>query len=493
MTAFRAFVPAFALLAAAALGAGAATAAPTQTTGSGAASAAVLDSTTPPDSVAISAADQAADNTDALSPLDAWFLARDNDPTYQAAVSEREAGLANRALGRAALLPQINASAGRSKTSGTLESPGAGGSTTRTDLDYITRTNQIQASQVLFDWSKIAGMRQGYARADLSLAVFDTKARDTATRLLSRYLQALLSYENVVLTQADLNASEQNVDIADRRYQAGEGTLTDVREATSRRDLSRASLIQANDALAIARRELQAMIGLDVPSILGLSPDFETIPLDPPDLAAWQARAAQANADIHSNQQSLRVAEREIDKAVGGFLPTIGAIASRSVNEADSLSTRNQSSYTNAIGVQANLSIFAGGQTYAEVQQARHSRDQAGHQLEAAQAQVGVDVTRQYQGVVSGAHRIAALQTAVRTSAQSLEAMQVSYRAGVRSISDILDAQDQLLQAQRDLAQARLQYVNARIGLDAVAGALDDDAIATATRTWFGPTIVKLD
>lgn len=475
MTAFRVFASFLALLAAAALGMAAATAAPAGQTANSASQ------------------DQTVSHISLLSPIAAWRLARDNDPSYQAAISEREAGLTNRALGRAALLPQISASAGRSKTTGTLESPGAGGATASTDLDYITRTNQIQASQVLFDWSKIADMRQGYARADLSLAVFDTKARDTATRLVSRYLQTLLSYENVVLTQSDLDASEQNIDIAQRRYQAGEGTLTDVREATSRRDLSRASLIQAADALAIAQRELQAMIGQDAQAILGLSPDFKTVPLDPPDLAAWQARALQANADIHSNQASLRVAEREIDKAVGGFLPTVSAIASRSVNEADTLSTRSQSSYTNAIGVQANLSIFSGGQTYAQMQQARHGRDQAGHQLDAAQAQVGVDVTRQYQGVVSGAHRIAALQTAVRTSAQTLEAMQVSYRAGVRSISDILDAQDQLLQAQRDLAQARLQYVNARIGLDAVAGALDDDAIAAATRTWFGPTVVKLD
>ncbi|WP_323012057.1 TolC family outer membrane protein [Castellaniella sp.] len=448
---------------------------------------------------AASAADSAGDTKaqaiakqSSVSPLSAWQLAKANDPSYQAAISEREAGQANRALGRAALLPQINASAGRSRTRGTLQAPDARGNVVETDLAYMTRTNQIQASQALFDWAKIAGARQGYARADLSLAVFDTKARDISTRLISRYLQALLSYENVALSRGDLNNSDKNVNIAQRRYDAGEGTITDVREATSRRDLSRANLIQAEDGLAIARRELQAMIGTDPAEILGLSPDFKPVPLDPPDLAAWQARAEQANADIQSSQQNLRVADREVDKAIGGFLPTVSAVASRSVNESDSISTRSQNSYYNSIGVQASLSIFAGGQTYAQVQQARHSRDQAGHQLNAAQAQVGVDVTRQYQGVVSGAQRIAALETAVSTGALSLEAMQKSYQGGTRSISDILDAQDQLLTAQRDLAQARLEYVNAHIGLDAVSGALDDEAIADATKAWFGPNIVQL-
>ncbi|MFT0531903.1 TolC family outer membrane protein [Castellaniella hirudinis] len=441
-------------------------------------------------------ADAQADAGQAAAPVSlaaAWQLAKANDPSYQAAISERQAGQANRALGRAALLPQISASAGRSRTRGTLQAPDARGDVADVDLAYMTRTNQIQASQVLFDWTKIANARQGYARADFSLAVFDTKARDTATRLVNRYLQALLSYENVALSRGDLDTSDKNIDIAQRRYQAGEGTITDVREATSRRDLSRANLIQAEDSLAIARRELQAMIGADPATVLGLSPDFHPLPPDPLDLAVWQARAEQANADIRSSQQNLRVAEREVDKAIGGFLPTVSGVAARSVNQSDSVSTRDQYSYYNSIGVQANVSIFSGGQTIAQVRQARHGRDQAGHQLAAAQAQVGVDVTRQYQGVVSGAQRIAALETAVRTGAQSLEAMQKSYQGGTRSISDILDAQDQLFTARRDLAQARLEYVNARIGLDAVTGALDDEAIARATATWFGPDVVQLD
>ena len=430
---------------------------------------------------------------DVVGLADAWALAKSNDPTYQAAISEREAGQANRALGRAPLLPQVNASAGRTKTTGTLESPDGRGGTSTVDLDYIGRTNQIQATQVLFDWTKIAGLRQGNARADLSLAVFDTKARDTATRLVSRYLQALLSHESLNLARADLAASEQYVDIAQRRYDAGEGTITDVREATSRRDLSRANLIQAQDGQVIARRELQAVIGRDPEHIVGLAPEFRPLPLQPATLADWLARAEQANADVRTGRESLRVAEREIDKAFGGHLPAVNAVASRSVNESESITTRSVSSYQTALGVQLSVPIFSGGQTHAQVQQARHGRDQAGHQLEAAQAQVGVDVTRQYRGVISGAERIAALETAVRASTLSLDAMKKSYAGGIRSISDILDAQDQLLKAQRDLAQARLQYVNARIGLDAVAGDLDDQAIAAAAATWFGGPAVDLN
>lgn len=431
---------------------------------------------------------------DAPLGLDAaWQLAKAHDPTYLAAISEREAGQANRALGRAPLLPQISASVGRNKNTGTLEAPDGRGNTISEDLDYMSRTNQIQLNQALFDWAKIAGAREGSAKADYSLAVFDTKARDTATRLVSRYLQALLSYQNVVLSKNNLAANEQNILIAQRRFQGGEGTITDVREATSRRDVSRADLIQAQDALVIARRELQEMTGVAADSLRDLKPGFEPLPLDPPQLSAWLARAQAANADVRTGEQSLRVADREVDKAFGGHLPTVTGIASRSVDQSDSISTLNEKSYMTAVGVQITVPIFSGGQTHAQVQQARHSRDQTGQQLAATREQVAVDTTRQYQGVVSGAERIHALETAVRTSALALEAMRKSYQGGTRSITDILDAQDQLYKAQRDLVQARLQYVNARIGLNAVAGDLDDQAIAAAARTWFGTRALALD
>src|SRR5690606_40523429 len=128
----------------------------------------------------------------------AWRAALVNDPSYQAAISEREAGQTNRAMGRAGLLPQVSASLGRTRMDGTLDSPTATGGVVTEDLDYTAKTNEIRATQTLFNLGRIAEYRQGNARADDSLAVFDTRAKDTSVRLVNRYFQALLAYENVV-------------------------------------------------------------------------------------------------------------------------------------------------------------------------------------------------------------------------------------------------------------------------------------------------------
>src|SRR5690606_17855914 len=261
----------------------------------------------------------------------AWRAALANDPSYQAAISEREAGQTNRAMGRAGLLPQVSASLGRTRIDGTLDSPTATGRVVTEDLDYTSKTNELRATQTLFNWSRIAEYRQGNARADYSLAVFDTRAKDTSVRLVNRYFQALLAYENVVLARNNVEANQKHVQAAQRRFDSGEGTVTDIRETRSRLDLSRADLIQRQDALIVARRELQEMVGMSPERLVGLTPKFPILPLNPPTLADWLAMAMAGNSEIRTGEEGLRVAEAEIDRSFGGHLPSVDLVASRRV------------------------------------------------------------------------------------------------------------------------------------------------------------------
>ncbi|NYT63472.1 TolC family outer membrane protein [Alcaligenaceae bacterium] len=440
----------------------------------------------------VQAAPKKGQETEALTLSQAWRAALQNDPTYQAAISEREAGQTNRAQGRAGLLPQVSASLGRNKIRGTLEEPALFGGTRSTDLDYTSSTNEIRATQTVFNWSRIAEYRQGHARADYSLAVFDTKAKDTSLRLISRYFQALLSYENVVLTRSKLQANGKQVTVAQRRFDSGEGTITDVRESQSRRDLAQADVIKAEDALVVARRELQEMVGSSPLQLTTLKPDFQPGPLTPPTQADWQAMAMKHNAEIRAGQEGVRISNQEIDRTFGGHLPSVDLVAARRKVSAESISNRNQDSTTSSFGVQVSLPVFSGGLTSAQVTQARHNRDRTSQELAATRERIAVEVTRQYQGVISGAQRIAALVTAVKSSTEALKAIEMGYQAGTRSIVDILDAEDLLYRAQLDLTQARLQYVLARLTLAGATSSLDASVIDDITLAYFGPEPVVL-
>src|SRR5690554_6368234 len=85
-----------------------------------------------------------------------------NHPSYQAAISEREAGQTNRAMGRDGLFPQVSASLWRTRMDGTLDSTTASGTVATEDLDYTAKTNENRATQSVFNWSRIAEYRQGH-------------------------------------------------------------------------------------------------------------------------------------------------------------------------------------------------------------------------------------------------------------------------------------------------------------------------------------------
>lgn len=415
----------------------------------------------------------------------AWEAARANDPTYKAAISEREAGQTERALGLAPLLPQVSGSLGRTHMRGNLDTPDARGDVIRQDLEYTSKVNDISFQQTVFDWNRITGYRQGNAKADQALATFDVNANDTSERLVNRYFQVLLGHQQVEISKSNLDATEQHIDIAKRYFDRGEGTITEVHEAQARRDIANARWLRAKDNLVVSRRELQEMIGADPQVIYGLRVEIAKADLSPADLNGWMMLAMERNAQIRAAVQDLRVNALEIQRAFSGHLPIVTLTGSLRKTEGESISTRAQESSTRSLGVSVQVPVFSGGATQAEVRQAQYNRDRSQHELDAMREQIAVEVTRQYQGVVSGLEQILALQKAVESNQLALKAADSGFKGGVRSIIDILDVQERLYQAQLDLTQARLEYVMSRLMLAAVANGLNGPLIQETTQLFF--------
>lgn len=431
-------------------------------------------------------------HAEAVSLASAWQAARQKDPTLQAAIAEREAGQAERAIGRAGLLPQVHGTLGRTRIRGDLDTPDSQGNMVRQDLSYTAKINDISIQQPVFDWDKITAYRQGHAKADHALAVFDTQSTEASERLIHRYFQVLLTQQNVELAVNHLDAAEKNIRIAQRHFDLGEGTITAVHEAQSRRDIARARWLVAKDNVIVARRELQEMIGTDPQQVYPLRAELEPIAIEPAALDDWMALALQRNAQIRAATQDYRVNSLEIQRAFSGHLPSLALTAGWRKTEGETISSRSEKNSTRSFGYQISVPIFSGGETHARVQQAQHQRDRSQHLIEAAREDIAVEVTRQYQGVISGAEHIRALQRAVASSQLAVTAAERGYQGGTHGIRDILDAQERLYQAQLDLTQARLEYVMARLKLAAVVDGLDGELIERTTQLFFSDQPIAL-
>ncbi|MDH1263229.1 TolC family outer membrane protein [Pseudomonas sp. GD03944] len=425
----------------------------------------------------------------ALDLQDAWSIMQMQGPTYRAAVHERDAGLENRALGRAGLLPQLNASASKSRVDGTQEQDNLLGNSVENDLDYDSQNLNLQLRQPLFNRQRMAEYRQGKHRADYSAAVFDAKTQNVAVRLASRYFDVLLTRETIDLANAKLKAFEQQVSASQRRFDLGDGTVTDVDQATARRDLAMAELIEAQDNLVVALRLLQEMLGEEPRHVATLREDFPTPTLQPSSLQAWLNQAQANNPSLRARTYSHSAAEEEVNRAESGHWPTLDLVLGYTDSESDSISTIDQQNRYASAGVEFNMPLYSGGAVSARVRQAIASRDQADEELKATREEVFSATTREFRGVQSGQARIRALQRAVESSERAQDSAKKGFLAGSSTNVDILNAEEQVFLARRDLLEAKLRYLLARLQLAAAVGLLGDDDISTAN-TYLGPELV---
>ncbi|MFI8747808.1 TolC family outer membrane protein [Pseudomonas sp. NPDC077186] len=424
----------------------------------------------------------------ALDLLQAWELLQLQGPTYRAAVHERAAGLENRAIGKAGLLPQITARASKSRVDGTQEQENLLGQNIENDLDYDSQNLSLQLRQPLYNRQKMVEYRQGKQRASYSEAVFDAKTQNVAVRLASRYFDVLLTRETIDLSRAKLKALEQQVAAAQRRFDLGDGTITDVDLAISRRDLAQAQLIEAEDNLLVALRLLQELLG-DVPrQLASLHPDFPTPPLQPNNLQDWLHKAQQNNPTLRARQVNHGLAEEEVRRASSGHWPTLDLVLGYTDSESDSISTIDQTNRYNSIGLEFNMPLYSGGGVSARVRQATASREQAGEEVNAAREEVLSATTREFRGVQSGQARIRALERAVASSERAQDSARKGFLAGSSTNVDILNAEEQVFIARRDLLEAKLRYLLARLQLAEAVGLLGEDDILQAN-AYLGPEL----
>lgn len=424
----------------------------------------------------------------ALDLRQAWDLLQYQGPIYRSAANEKAAAAENRALGRAGLLPQVGLSASGSRIDGSQRQPDVFGRSRDNNLDYTARSASLQLRQPLFNGQKLAGYRQGGYQADAGAAVFDAKTQDAAVQLAGRYFDVLLAHQTIELAATKLRAFEEQVASTRRRLELGDGTVTDVDEAVARRDLASAELLEARDNLQVTRRRLQEFLGEAPEHIATLQERFATPPLQPAELADWIARAGSDNPAVRARRLGVAVAEQEVAKARAGHWPTLDLVLGYTAADSDSLSTVDQRNRYGSIGLEMNMPLFSGGYTSARVRQTSASRAQAEDDLSVAREAIVSDTTREFQSVQSGEARIRALETAVRSGEKSLDSVRKGFLAGTSTNVDILDAEELVYSARRDLFEAKLRYLLSRLRLAALAGALGVDDIDQAN-AYLGPRL----
>jgi protease secretion system outer membrane protein len=422
----------------------------------------------------------------AIDLLQAYDTALAQDATVRAARAAADAGRERLPQARAQLLPNLSYSGSRFDNNLNRSQPNNLGVPTTFKDTYLSDNQTLTLRQPLFRKPLWDAYEQAkYVVEDVN-AVLERELKNLGMRVSTAYMETLLAKDQLELVLVQKTFMTTALDVVRKAFAAGSGTRTDIDEAQAKLDMTNAQEVEARQNLDFTRRQLEVLISRPVDKIEPLN--VAKMPLLPPMpalLDEWIRRAEEANPEILSLKARVEAARMEVKKAEGGHYPTVDAVAQLISSSSENVNTPN-SSYTNkTIGVQVTMPLYAGGYVNSTVRQALAQQTQAEEVLEAARRDLGVRVHKEFRGVTEGVARVKALEQAVQSAEQLLLSSRKSYQAGSRTVSDVLNAEQQRQLTLRDLAQARYLYLISRIRLFALAGAGSREGIEE-TNAWLG-------
>ncbi|WLH10118.1 TolC family outer membrane protein [Pseudomonas hefeiensis] len=430
----------------------------------------------------------------AMGPFEFYEQALRNDPVYLGAIKERDAGLENRAIGRAGLLPHLGYSYNKGRNQSKVTYLNERGASQHDDRNYNSYGSSLTLQQPLLDYEAYAAYRKGVAQALFADENFRGKSQELLVRVLSAYTQALFAQDQIDIAQARKKAFEQQFHQNEHLFAQGEGTRTDILEAESRYELAIAEEIEARNEQDASLRELGSLIGvptLNIGDLAPLSETFQTFALQPASFQTWHELAVSNNPTLASQRQAVDVARFEVERNRAGHLPKVSAYATMRQNESESGNTYNQRYDTNTIGLEISVPLYAGGGVSASTRQASRNMERAEYELDGKTRETLIELRRQFSACMSGVNKLRAYRKALSAAEALVVSTRQSILGGERVNLDALNAEQQLYTTRRDLAQARYDYLMAWTKLHYYAGTLGAQDLARVDEAFVSPALTQ--
>ncbi|MEW5893866.1 MAG: TolC family outer membrane protein [Pseudomonadota bacterium] len=394
-----------------------------------------------------------------------YRMARANDPVFAAAQQAYQAGLEKLPQGRAGLLPSINLSA--STRQNEVDSSLSG------SRSYDTQSYSLALTQPLFRRQNFEAFEQGKLQALLAEQQLKSAEQQLVLRVAQAYFDVLQAEDDLAAARSEKEAYAEQLAQARRSFEVGTATIVDAHNAQASFDLAFSRELKAQNDLDVRRRALEKLLNAPAPRLARLAPKAQVARPDPEDMEAWVKQAEANGLSVLQAQTALEIARREVDRQRGGHYPTLDLAASYTDSRNGAVGTTTGiDTKTTVIGLELSLPLFQGGATTSRVREAVANQEKARFDLDNARRQATLEARQAYLGVVSGRAQIAALEQALVSTQAQLASSKLGLEVGVRTRVDVLNAEQQLYSTQRQLAAARYQTLLAGLQLKAAAGSL---------------------
>jgi len=394
---------------------------------------------------------------------EALVSAYQTNPTLTAQRETLRGTDANVAIARAAGRPQVNGTVGLNRNltrSGVIAQ-------TQGNSHNISLSGGVDVTYPLFSGGAVKNsVRAAETRVEAGRATLRAVEGDVFTQAVAAYMDVIRDRAIVELNENNVKVLGTNLEATQDRFEIGDLTRTDVAQSEARLSLGRSQLATARGRLIGSEATYRQIIG-HAPGILAPPP-----PLPPlPKTADEAVQIALANnPDLVSISRQAIASGYDVNVARAGRLPTLGAIASGDYLNQITGNTNglNRAGTATSVGLSANIPIFQGGLPAARIRQAQAAQGAVLEQVVGTERAVVQAARAAFANYDAAQRAIQANTVAVQANQLALEGNRAEQSVGTRTIIEVLNAEQELLNSQvllvtakRDAYVAGFQLLNA--------------------------------
>ncbi|MDZ4382733.1 MAG: TolC family outer membrane protein [Parvibaculum sp.] len=289
----------------------------------------------------------------------------------------------------------------------------------------------------------------------------------------STLLNAVQAYMNVIRDQSVVELNRNNVEVLRRqleattdRFTVGELTRTDTAQAEARLSLAKSNLIGSEAQLTASRAFYERVVG-QMPGTLERPKAIENLP-DTEEAA--RAMAEENNPTLRAARHAEVASRSAISVAKGALLPSVDVQLSYQYAE-DPTTTVRESEQSSILGV-LTIPLYQSGSEYSRVREAKEVNNRSRLEVMATLREVDEQVRVAWDQLRSSRASIVSTKEGVNASAIALEGVRQESEVGARTTLDVLDAEQEYLNARVSLVGAERDLAVAEYGLLAAMGLL---------------------
>lgn len=344
----------------------------------------------------------------------------------------------------------------------------------RVSSDDLAASITLSADLVLFDFGRnelsIAMAKESVLATRQALVAVEQQVLLDAVRA---YVDVRLTQEIVALRQSNVRLITQELRAAQDRFEVGEITRTDVSIAEARLAAARSALAAAEGNLLVAREAFKAATG-HFPGSLAPLPASPAIGRD---LPGARSVALATHPAIRQAQHQVTIADKSVLLADAGMKPTIGVGASiRGSDTNDSVTT--------TLGLSMNQTLYAGGRLSALYRKALAQKEAARAGLRQTAVQIEQNLGTVWASLAVYVASIEASDQQIRAAQAAFEGVREEAALGARTTLDVLDAEQELLDARAARLEAEADRYVAVYSVLAAMGLLTVDHLQLGIPTY---------